>query len=73
MYQVNQLALPDPSSDLPVSLDGMMTMTALIISAELKINHLSVKSLGQVFCFLVFLGPHSWHMEVPRLGVESEL
>ena len=23
-----------------------------------------------VFCFL---GPHLWHMEVPRLGVESEL
>ena len=22
------------------------------------------------FCFL---GPHSWHMEVPRLGVKSEL
>ena len=21
----------------------------------------------------VFLGPHLWHMEVPRLGVESEL
>ena len=21
----------------------------------------------------VFLGPHSWHMEVPRLGVELEL
>ena len=25
------------------------------------------------FFFLVFLGPHPWHMEVPRLGVESEL
>ena len=24
-------------------------------------------------CLLVFLGPHSQHMEVPRLGVESEL
>ena len=23
--------------------------------------------------FLVFLGPHPQHMEVPRLGVESEL
>ena len=23
--------------------------------------------------FFVFLGPHPWHMEVPRLGVESEL
>ena len=23
--------------------------------------------------FFVFLGPYPWHMEVPRLGVESEL
>ena len=23
--------------------------------------------------FFAFLGPHLWHMEVPRLGVESEL
>ena len=25
------------------------------------------------FVFLPFLGLHSWHMEVPRLGVEMEL
>ena len=25
------------------------------------------------FVFLPFLGPLLWHMEVPRLGVESEL
>ena len=25
------------------------------------------------FSFLVFLGPHLWHMGVPRLGVKSEL
>ena len=23
--------------------------------------------------FFFFVGPHLWHMEVPRLGVESEL
>ena len=23
--------------------------------------------------FFVFLGPHPWHMEVPRLGAELEL
>ena len=23
--------------------------------------------------FFVFLGPHQWHMEVPRLGVKLEL
>ena len=28
-----------------------------------------------IFCFLsfFFLGPHPWHMEVPRIGVELEL
>ena len=26
-----------------------------------------------IFVFLPFLGPLPWHMEVPRLGVESEL
>ena len=25
------------------------------------------------FFFFIFLGPHPWHMEVLRLGVESEL
>ena len=25
------------------------------------------------FFFFIFLGPHLWYMEVPRLGVESEL
>ena len=26
-----------------------------------------------LFLFLFFLWPHAWHMEVPKLGVESEL
>ena len=26
-----------------------------------------------LFLFFVFLGPHPWHMEVPKLGVETEL
>jgi len=28
---------------------------------------------GCFFFFFVFLGPHPWHMEVPRIGVQSEL
>ena len=28
---------------------------------------------GLVWFGFCFLGPHLWHMEVPRLGVESEL
>ena len=31
-----------------------------------------IKATAFFFFFLVFLGPHPWHMEVPRLGVESE-
>ena len=26
-----------------------------------------------LFIYSVFLGPHSWHMEVPRLGIQLEL
>ena len=31
--------------------------------------------MGSLFfnCFFFFLGPHPWHMEVPRLGVELKL
>ena len=32
-----------------------------------------IYSFNNFFFFFVFLRPHSWHMEVPRLGVESEL
>ena len=30
-------------------------------------------SLSLSFFLFVFLGPHSWHTEVPGLGVQSEL
>ena len=26
-----------------------------------------------IYLFFFFLGPYPWHMEVPRLGVKSEL
>ena len=29
--------------------------------------------LSIAIIIIVFLGPHLWHMEIPRLGVESEL
>ena len=33
-----------------------------------------VPNIMRVFIYLFcFLGPHLWHMEIPRLGVESEL
>ena len=35
---------------------------------------IQLNTLVFVFVFyFCFLGPHLWHMEVPRLGVESEL
>ena len=27
----------------------------------------------ELFPFFIFLGPHRWHMEAPRLGVKSKL
>ena len=30
-------------------------------------------SNSQSFSFFLFLGPHPWHLEVPRLGVKLEL
>ena len=31
------------------------------------------RGLMDEFSFYLFIGPHLWHMEVPRLGIESEL
>ena len=36
------------------------------------IFHFTVKDRNLDFFFFVFLGPHSWHMEVSRLEVELE-
>ena len=40
-----------------------------------KIIFLSFSLLLFIYLFIIFffLGPHLWHMEVPRLGVKSEL
>ena len=32
-----------------------------------------IPKMHSFFFFLVFLGPYPWHLEVPRLGVLSEL
>ena len=36
-------------------------------------NGLNATELYTFFFFLLFLGPHTWHLKFPRLGVESEL
>ena len=42
------------------------------MSSPLKITPLHFFCFSFSF-FFFFLGPHPWHMEVPRLGVKSEL
>ena len=39
---------------------------------ELKTMNLDERYTGELF-FFFFLGPHLWHMKVPRLGLESQL
>ena len=36
-------------------------------------KHDRALSFVGLFYFIFFLGPHLWHMEVPRLGIELEL
>ena len=49
-----------------------------IIMSRVRFDEFSHQNIDSVcfcffFSFLFFLGPHPWHMEVPRLGVKSEL
>ena len=52
-----------------------------LLRSKVRINLLSMKLRGRnnksvlvfFFLFFVFLGPHVWHMEVPRLEVKMEL
>jgi len=43
------------------------------LSLLYPLYYVGLSQLGFLFCFVLFLGPHSQHMEFPRLGVESEL
>ena len=40
---------------------------------DLKDNLQKVKIHGDLFLVFFFLWRHSWHMKVPRLGVEMEI
>ena len=46
---------------------------SVITEAILDYEHFFFFFLFSFFLSFVFLGPHLWHMEVPRLGVELEL
>lgn len=49
-----------------------LKLLVLVLSTVLN-NMPSNPSFLILFLFFCFLGPHSQHMEVPRLGVQSEL
>ena len=49
----------------------------IILQYLLKLNFLPTKCISlnmwnQIFFFFCFLGPHQWHVEVPRLVVELQ-
>ena len=59
------------------SLAQKLLQDAGIEKKNKKPKHIDISCLDSfrypLFFFFFFLGPHLWHMEVPRLGVESEL
>ena len=55
-----------------ICLGASTCLSTLQICDFLKIN-LIIKQKKIFFFFWFFLGPHPWHMEVPRLGVSLEL
>ena len=46
-----------------------MTSQPIVV---LQYQYLKVQAYICLFAYLFILGPHSWHMEIPRLGVEWE-
>ena len=54
---------------------GRLVCKEVIDHASLGFFMLSTYTYSFLFIYLffVFLGPFLWHMEIPRLGVESEL
>lgn len=46
---------------------------SLYVNEISYLEYIFVFWFGLVWFWFWFLGPHSWHMEVPRLGIESEL
>ena len=60
---------------MPVNIySSLMIASLLYIVVCLELFLISETNIG-LFNFILFLllGPHLWHVEVPRLGVESEL
>ena len=55
---------------------GLLHTLQIKFSSFVKVSHSFEMNCNHHFFFFlsfVFLGPHPWHMKVPRLGVELEL
>ena len=67
-------SLPDSTTD---PLQANLISAARVIPLNHKSRHSPFPAPSFPFLFLfwlfIFLGPHPWHMEVPWIGVESEL
>ena len=52
-----------------------LLISMYVLYYRMKLISGNLGHLGDCFIlsFFVFLGMHLWHMEIPRLGVESEL
>ena len=62
-----------PSIFSPYTAQSIRELTLRNTSPVWICNLLSDCSMNTLLLFFFFLGMHLWHMEVPRLGVESEL
>ena len=60
-----------PHAHLPPNSPGLGPSTLLLLCIVCP-THKGI-SFFFFFFFLAILGPHPWHMDVPRLGVKSEL
>ena len=56
------------------SLSGLFVFSRIKLCCQMMlVIHTSILSNHEnISFFLVFLGPHLWHMEVSRLGVQLE-
>ena len=70
---------PDVLDQCVVSSLSLSTAVFHISRANLSVGPFLERDLlghrarASIFIYLFILGPYLWHMEVPRLGVESDL
>ena len=64
--------IPSLALELPHAM-GVVPPKKVPLLRSTVIHHIVCTNKFFFLSFLSFLGPLPWHMEVPRLGVESEL